>query len=208
MRNQIIKRIILSIFSIGIISVGVFSSYAVGRFIVGLFFNMYEEPGNTIGNITGFFCMFVIFVILYARFFIVTNGKKSLFIKQTHNIEEVKKYHVTFMKTIAKKEILLFAAYTAPMMIINYIYLIDYTNITDELYVSISGFIYAVYSPLALFYWAASGIPFAGPVVGYLFSVLFFAASYLICLKIIFRKWGKIWYIKKENLLKSNPHPL
>ena len=204
MKNQGIKRVILSVVSIGIISIGIFSSYAIGRFIVGLFFNMYEEPGNTIGNIAGFFCMFVIFVILYAKIFIVTNRKKDFFIKNTHSIEEAKKYHITFMKTIAKKEILLFAAYTFPMMIINYIYLIDYTNITDELYASVSGFIYAVFSPLALFYWATTGIPFVGPVIGYLLSILFFVVGYLICLKVIFRKWSKTWYVNKENLIKSH----
>jgi hypothetical protein len=192
------------IISIGVISIGVFLGYAIGRFIVGLFFNMYEEPGNIIGNITGFTCMFVIFAILYARFFIITDKKKDLFIKQTHNIEEVKKYHVTFMKTIAKKEIILFTLYTLPMMIINYIYIIDYTNITDELYLSFSGFIYVVYSPLALFYWATTGIPFVGPVIGYLFSILFFTAGYAICLKVIFRNWAKIWYIDKKDLIKSN----
>jgi len=203
-KKQSIKRILMFIISIGVISIGVFLGYAVGRIIVGIFFNLYEEPGNIIGNITGFFCMFVIFVILYARFFIITDKKKNFFIKQTQNIEEVKKYHITFMKTIATKEIILFAIYTLPMMIINYIHIIDYTNITDELYLSLSGFIYVVYSPLALFYWATKGIPFAGPVIGYLFSILLFIVGYAICLKVIFRKWAKIWYINKEELIKSH----
>ena len=203
MEKQSLKRVLMFIVSIGVISIGVFLGYTIGRFIVGLFFNLYEEPGSIIGNITGFFCMFVIFVILYARFFIITDKKKDLFIRQTQNIEDVKKYHITFMKTIASKEIILFAIYTLPMIIINYIHTIDYTNITDELYLSLSGFIYVVYSPLALFYWAAAGIPVVGPVIGYLFSVLLFAAGYAVCVKVIFNKWTKRWYIDKEDLIKS-----
>ena len=131
MKNPSIKRIILFVIFIGFISVGIFLGYTIGRFIIGLFYNMYEEPGNTIGNIAGFFCMFVIFIILYGRFFIETDKKKDLFIKETHSVEDVKKYYVIFMKTVAKKEIALFAVYTLPMMIINYIHIIDYTNITD-----------------------------------------------------------------------------
>ena len=215
MKNPIVNRIIklLAVFIITA-SGGAIIGMIIGRFIAGLFTNTYTESGNAAGNIFGFFFISVIFIIIYAVFFIRTRKNKDLFASKTQNSSDIKNYFINCVKTTGKKEIILFAAYTMPVMLFNLfadnwllknftVYISDITQLEfTGLTLDIIGLILCLFAPFAFFYEITSAIPFIGAVIGYLLNILFFAAGYAVCLRIIFRKWNKKWYIKKEDLYR------
>jgi len=195
------RLIYLAVIFLAVLFGGWMLSFIIGRLLVGLFIDTYTEPGNTIGDVVSMSFVFIGFVILNARFFIPTETNKDSFKMQTTKSADVKSHFIWHMKTVGVKETLIFAAYSAPLMIVLILGVNEIANIPIIFVpvVLILGF-------SQLFYIIASFMPAAGfifhPIVGYLSSVLFFYIGYGVCLRIILRKWAKKWYIEKEEIGK------
>ena len=89
------------------------------RMIPGLFINMYEigETGKIIIDLSHLFLIILCYLVIYYKFFIATKNNENLFSQQLSDNFDLKALFNNHMRTVGKNEIIIFAAYSLPLMI-------------------------------------------------------------------------------------------
>ena len=169
------KKVILYITGVFVsaipaIWIGVF----LGRLIIGLFINVYEEANNIPSLMLSAVLMAAVCAALFTMLCVGNKSGREAFMA-TDNSADIKKYLKIHMQKNGKRDFFLYAVYSVPMVIIMTAVHTDTTLIADSI------------GLLAIF-------------LLYLLNLAAFAAAYILWVSILFKKWHKKWYIDKEFL--------